>query len=65
MRNRARVAIVSTFVTVAAWLPPAAAEDGVTADRILFGQSAALTGPAAELRSDAEIERAYLGIGVS
>jgi ABC-type branched-subunit amino acid transport system substrate-binding protein len=46
------VAIASTVVAVAAWLPPAAAEEGVTADRILFGQSAALTGPAAELGLD-------------
>ncbi len=52
MGNRARVAIVATFVAVAAWLPPAAAEEGVTADRILFGQSAALSGPAAELGGD-------------
>jgi ABC-type branched-subunit amino acid transport system substrate-binding protein len=36
---------------VLAWLAalPAAAENGVTSDRILLGQSAALTGPAAQL----------------
>ena len=50
--NRGLVTIVSTFLAAAAWLPSARAEDGVFADRIVFGQSAALTGPAAELGLD-------------
>jgi branched-chain amino acid transport system substrate-binding protein len=48
--NRGFAAIVSILAAAGVWLLPAeAAEEGVTADRILFGQSAALTGPAAEL----------------
>jgi ABC-type branched-subunit amino acid transport system substrate-binding protein len=48
--NRGLAAIVAILAGAGAWAPPAAAaEEGVTADRILFGQSAALTGPAAEL----------------
>ena len=48
--NRGLAAIVSILAAAGVWLlPAAAAEEGVAADRILFGQSAALTGPAAEL----------------
>lgn len=46
--NRGLVA-ACLVVAVAAPLSRALADEGVTADRILFGQSAALTGPAAEL----------------
>jgi ABC-type branched-subunit amino acid transport system substrate-binding protein len=50
MINRGLAAIVSILAAAGLWLlPAAAAEEGVGADRILFGQSAALTGPAAEL----------------
>ena len=45
-----RVSVALLSVALAFALPGAAAsEDGVTVDRILFGQSAALSGPAAEL----------------
>ena len=45
-----RVSVALLSMALAFALPgAAAAEDGVTADRILFGQSAALSGPAAEL----------------
>jgi branched-chain amino acid transport system substrate-binding protein len=47
--NRGLAAVVSILAATGVWLLPAAAEEGVAADRILFGQSAALTGPAAEL----------------
>lgn len=49
--NRGLAAIVSILAAAGVWLLPAAAaeEEGVAPDRILFGQSAALTGPAAEL----------------
>src|SRR5690349_8436438 len=43
---------LAALVAILALIGPAhlaAAEDGVSADRILFGQSAALTGPAAAL----------------
>jgi ABC-type branched-subunit amino acid transport system substrate-binding protein len=42
------VALVGACLGLA-WTGPTAAEDGVATDRILFGQSAALSGPAAEL----------------
>lgn len=57
--HRGLIAIVSICASAGAWLLPAAAADvGVTADRILFGQSAALSGPAAEL--GLEMERGIL-----
>lgn len=49
MRRRGLSLIVSGIVAAALWVPPAATEEGVTGDRIRFGQSAALSGPAAEL----------------
>jgi len=44
-----RIAIVSVAAFAMVLAHGAAAEDGVTADRILLGQSVALTGPAAQL----------------
>lgn len=43
------VAVLTIVAAVVARLSPAFAEDGVSDGRIVFGQSAALTGPAAEL----------------
>jgi hypothetical protein len=61
--NRGLAAVVSILAATGVWLLPAAAEEGVAADRILFGQSAALTGPAAEL--GLEMQRGILGAGSS
>lgn len=47
MDKRLRGALLAAMLISAA--PATAAEEGVAADRILFGQSAALSGPAAEL----------------
>jgi branched-chain amino acid transport system substrate-binding protein len=50
--NKHRIARAATFATCALFLAAvmsAAAEDGVTADKILFGQAAVLEGPAAAL----------------
>jgi branched-chain amino acid transport system substrate-binding protein len=47
--NRGLAAIVSIFAAAGVGQLPVAAEDGVAPDRIVFGQSAALSGPAAEL----------------
>jgi len=59
VNHRGLIAVVAIGVAAGAYmLPAAAAEMGVAADRILFGQSAALTGPAAEL--GLEMERGIL-----
>jgi ABC-type branched-subunit amino acid transport system substrate-binding protein len=47
--HRGLLSAIPILVVAGLCLPAAAAEEGVAADRILFGQSAALTGPAAEL----------------
>lgn len=50
MIHRDLATIVSIFALIGvSLLPAAAAEQGVLVDRVLFGQSAAFTGPAAEL----------------
>jgi branched-chain amino acid transport system substrate-binding protein len=42
-------AIPASWLVLLAAVPPAAAEDGVSVDKIVFGQAAALGGPAGAL----------------
>lgn len=46
--NRARIGIIAALLWMAA-PPPATSDPGVTSERVLFGQSAALDGPSADL----------------
>ena len=49
MRNQPLKALSVAFIAGLAAASPAFAEDGVAADKIIFGQAAALDGPTAAL----------------
>ena len=44
-----RIFTIAAFLAACAWIPGAAAQDGITPTSIVIGQSAAFTGPAAQL----------------